>query len=46
MMKNKILILMGLVFVSFYSCTEDFNEINERPDALTAEDVSAKFFCY
>ena len=44
MMKNKILILLGLVFVSFSSCTDDFNEINERPDALTAEDVSAKFF--
>ena len=43
-MKNKILILLGLVFVSFSSCTDDFNEINERPDALTAEDVSAKFF--
>lgn len=44
MMKNKILILLGLVFVSLSSCTDDFNEINERPDALTAEDVSAKFF--
>lgn len=43
-MKNKILILLGLVFVSLSSCTDDFNEINERPDALTAEDVSAKFF--
>ena len=43
-MKNKILILLGLILVSVYSCTEDFNEINERPDALTSEDVSAKFF--
>ena len=43
-MKNKILILLGLVLVSVYSCTDDFNEINEQPDALTSEDVSAKFF--
>lgn len=28
----------------FLSCTEDFNEINERPDALTAQDVSARYF--
>lgn len=44
MMKNKILILLGLILISVYSCTEDFNEINERPDALTSADVSAKFF--
>ena len=25
-------------------CTSDFDEINEKPDALTAADVSAKFF--
>ena len=26
------------------SCEKDFNEINERPDALSTDDVSAKFF--
>ena len=26
------------------SCTDDFNEINEQPDALSASDVSAKYF--
>ncbi|MDA9144390.1 SusD/RagB family nutrient-binding outer membrane lipoprotein [Flavobacteriaceae bacterium] len=39
---NKILIIMGFFFV--VSCTDDFNEINEQPDALSTEDVSAKFF--
>ena len=33
---------MGFFFV--VSCTDDFNEINEQPDALSTEDVSAKFF--
>ena len=41
-MMNKILIIMGFFFV--VSCTDDFNEINEQPDALSTEDVSAKFF--
>lgn len=27
-----------------YACTADFNEINEKPDALSSSDVSAKFF--
>ena len=26
------------------SCTDDFNEINEKPDALAPSDVSAKYF--
>ena len=25
------------------SCTSDFDEINTRPDALTSDDISAKF---
>lgn len=33
---------MSFFFV--VSCTDDFNEINEQPDALSTEDVSAKFF--
>jgi len=41
-MMNKILMIMGFFFV--VSCTDDFNEINEQPDALSTEDVSAKFF--
>ena len=41
-MMNKILIIISFFFV--VSCTDDFNEINEQPDALSTEDVSAKFF--
>ena len=43
-MKNKILILSSILLVFVFSCTKDFNEINEKPDALTSNDVSAKFF--
>lgn len=43
-MKNKILILICSLFVIAGSCTDDFNEINEQPNALSTEDVSAKFF--
>ena len=43
-MKNKILILLSLLMVFTISCTDDFDEINERPDELLASDVSAKFF--
>ena len=43
-MNNRILILLFSFFAVLYSCTEDFNEINEKPDALLASDVSAKFF--
>ena len=42
-MKNRILLLIFSVFFVI-SCTSDFDEINERTDALTAADVSAKFF--
>ena len=42
-MKNKILILLFSVFFVI-SCTSDFDEINENPTALTAADVSAKYF--
>ena len=41
-MKKFILLAFSFLFV--LSCTSDFDEINERPDALTAADVSAKFF--
>jgi len=42
-MKNKILLLIfSVIFV--ISCTSDYDEINERTDALTAQDVSAKYF--
>mgnify|MGYP003330780984 CR=1 FL=1 len=42
-MKNKILLLIfSVIFV--ISCTSDYDEINERTDALTAADVSAKYF--
>jgi len=43
-MKNKIIILISLFTAFLVSCTEDFNEINKQPDALSTEDVSAKFF--
>jgi hypothetical protein len=43
-MKNKILIIFtSLLMASVISCTNDFDEINTRPDALTASDISAKF---
>jgi hypothetical protein len=42
-MKNRILLLIFSVFFVI-SCTSDFDEINERTDALTAADVSAKYF--
>ena len=42
-MKNRILLLIFSVFFVI-SCTSDFDEINERSDALTASDVSAKYF--
>ncbi len=43
-MKNKILILSSLLMAFVISCTDDFDEINEKPDALLSTDVSAKFF--
>jgi hypothetical protein len=43
-MKKLILIFTSLLLVSTTSCTDDFNEINEQPDALSVSDVSAKFF--
>ena len=42
-MKKRILLLIFSVFFVI-SCTTDFDEINERSDALTAADVSAKYF--
>jgi len=45
-MKNRILILCGSLFLAtVLSCTYDFDEINIQPDALTTDDISAKFFC-
>lgn len=42
-MKNiNIILCLSLIFA--VSCTDDFNEINEQPDALSVSDVSAKFF--
>lgn len=43
-MKNITLILTSLLLVFAVSCTDDFDEINEQPDALSVDDVSAKFF--
>ena len=42
MKKINILVCLSLIFA--VSCTDDFNEINEQPDALSVSDVSAKFF--
>ena len=44
-MKNRIIILYGSLFLAtVLSCTDDFDEINIQPDALSADDISAKFF--
>ena len=43
-MKNKILIMASIILVTVFSCTDDFNEINQQPDALSTSDVSAKYF--
>ena len=43
-MKNRTIIFGLFLIVISISCTHDFNEINERPNALFANDVSAKFF--
>ena len=44
-MKNKLLIFCSIFFIAtVISCTDDFNEINEQPDALSASDLSAKYF--
>lgn len=43
-MKTRILILSSLFLAFAVSCTDDFNEINEQPDALSVNDVSAKYF--
>lgn len=44
-MKKIILnLLCFFLIISVVSCTDDFNEINEQPDALSVSDVSAKFF--
>jgi hypothetical protein len=44
-MKNifKTFIFVGTVFL-VTNCTENFNEINTKPDSFTTEEVSAKFF--
>ena len=43
-MKKINLIFTSLFLIVAFSCTQDFDEINEQPDALSVEDVSAKFF--
>jgi hypothetical protein len=44
-MKNifKIFIVIGTVFL-LSNCTDDFNDINTKPDSFTVEEVSAKYF--
>ena len=44
MKNNNLLIFTLLSKALLVTCTDDFNEINERPDALTSADVSAKYF--
>lgn len=41
---KKFLLYTIFSFAFVLSCTSDFDEINTRPDALTADDVSAKYF--
>lgn len=43
-MKRIVLIFSGLFLIFSTSCTTDFDEINEQPDALSVDDVSAKYF--
>ena len=43
-MKNNYFLTTIALMALMVSCTDDFNEINEKPDALAASDVSAKFF--
>ena len=43
-MKNIFIRFSMVAAVLMTSCTADFNEINEQPNALSASDVSAKFF--
>jgi len=39
----KIFFVLGVVFL-LANCTENFDEINTKPDSFTQEEVSAKFF--
>ncbi len=43
-MKNtvKLVVISGLLFL--FSCTDNFNEINVKPDSFTTEEVSARYF--
>ena len=43
-MKNIILLLTGLLLVFSISCTDDYDVINQQPDALSVSDVRANFF--
>ena len=44
-MKNRIiLICSSFLIATVLSCTDDFNDINTQPDALSTDDISAKFF--
>ena len=44
-MKTKILfILIAALGMGVTSCTEDFTEMNENPNAITKEEASAKYF--
>ena len=43
-MRRSIFLMTFTILALTVSCTEDFSEINEKPNALTAEDVSAKYF--
>ena len=44
-MKNRILLICSsILLATTLSCTDDFNEINTQPDALSTDDISAKFF--
>ena len=43
-MRNILFYLTFSFIFIVSSCTSDFDEINTKPDALTAADVSAKFF--
>ena len=43
-MKKITYLISGFFLIFSISCTDDFDEINEQPDGLSSNDVSAKYF--
>lgn len=43
-MKTFKLFILSIFLVVLFSCTDDFTDINQDPNAITAEQASAKYF--